>query len=68
MQTEQSDDAQSRKEKAGAHLFLLSLLMNRKELAIAFWESENVSGVLFVSNAVFTFNFIHTKLSNFQNF
>ena len=55
MQTKQSEDSQNRKEVAGAHLFLLSVLMNRKELAIAFWESENVSEVLVVSSAVFIY-------------
>ena len=58
MQTEQSDDAQSRKEEAGAHLFLLSLLMNRKELAIAFWESVNVSGVLVQSFTILKISYI----------
>ena len=54
-QIKQNDDAQSQKEEAGANIFLLSVLMNRKELAITFWESENVSGVLVLSNAVFIY-------------
>ena len=55
LKTKQNDDAQSKKEEAGAKIFLLSVLMNRKELAIAFWEPENVSGVLVVSSAVFIY-------------
>ena len=35
-------------EAAGAHLFLLSVLMNRRDLALVFWESETVSELLYL--------------------